>query len=274
MLKSSDGPEDERKILSLFERLALEAGRAILAVRDAGFSVEQKADQSPVTQADTRAEALIREGIRHAFPGLPLVAEEQVSAGRVPPELGDTFVLIDPLDGTREFIAGRTDFTVNIALVHGRRPAIGVVLAPARGVMFGGRPGKAEKIVLDDKGKPEGRCNICVQPAAEPLRIVASRSHRTAETDTFIAQYSNAEIVPIGSSLKFCLLASAEADLYPRFGRTMEWDTAAGDAILRAAGGMTVTLGGAPLAYGKRNQKDDADFANPWFIARGGTRDE
>jgi 3'(2'), 5'-bisphosphate nucleotidase len=260
---------DDEAILALFERLALEAGREIMRVYHEGFAVDRKADTSPVTEADRGAEAIILAGLRAAFPSVPCVAEEEISAGIVPAELGDAFFLIDPLDGTKEFVNRRTDFTVNIALVRNGEPSIGVVFAPRTGRFFSGRPGIAEALTVDDDFRVTGRRQIGVHPPASPLRVVASRSHNTPETDAYIASLGAAELVSVGSSLKFCLVAEGEADVYPRFGRTMEWDTAAGDAVLRAAGGTTRTLDGAALAYGKRGQKDDADFANPFFVAAG-----
>ena len=198
------------------------------------------------------------------------MAEEEVAAGILPADLGNAFFLIDPLDGTKEFVKRSGDFTVNIALVRNGVPEIGVVFAPCSRRFFSGRPRLAELIELDANDEISARRPISVRTASASLTIVASRSHRTPETDDFIRKTDAAEIVSVGSSLKFCLVANGEADLYPRFGRTMEWDTAAGDAVLRAAGGITTTLDGKPLAYGKRNQLDDDDFANPFFIARGG----
>jgi 3'(2'), 5'-bisphosphate nucleotidase len=191
----------------------------------------------------------------------------RVAEGRAPGDLGDAFFLVDPLDGTKEFVAGNSDFTVNIALIRAGAPDLGVVFAPASGRLLSGRPGSAEEAEVGPEFTVASRRAITVRHGAHPLFIVASRSHRTAETNAYIARFDGAEIVAVGSSLKFCLLASGKADLYPRFSRTMEWDTAAGDAVLRAAGGMTFTLDGNPLAYGKRNQPIDADFANPSFIA-------
>ncbi len=261
---------DGEAVLAVFERLALDAGRAIMRIFEAGCAVERKADASPVTDADRESEKIILAGLREAFPHIPCVAEEESAAGIAPAALGREFFLVDPLDGTKEFVKRRTDFTVNIALVRDRVPEVGVVFAPCSGRFFSGRPGLAETLELDDDVKVVGRRPVSVRPAASPLTVVASRSHNTPETDAYIGALGTAEIVSIGSSLKFCLLAGAEADLYPRFGRTMEWDTAAGDAVLRAAGGMTRTLDGKPLLYGKRNQPHDADFANPNFIASGG----
>ena len=261
-------PSDDL-VLAAFERLALAAGVEIMEVFHAGATVEEKADSSPVTEADRRAEAVILEGLRSQFPGVPCVAEEEASAGLLPPDLGQAFFLVDPLDGTKEFIKRRPDFTVNIALVRNGIPEIGVVYAPAQGVLYAGRPGKAFAVAVTADHVPGDRTEISVRKCPPSRTIVASRSHRTPETDEFIGRHADAQIVSVGSSLKFCLLASGKADLYPRFGRTMEWDTAAGDAVLRAAGGSTSTLDGNPLLYGKRNQGHDADFANPWFVAEG-----
>ena len=260
---------EDANVLSVLEALALEAGARVMQIFRAGCAVERKQDASPVTEADHAAEAVILAGLRKAFPHVPCVAEEEVAAGIVPPDLGREFFLIDPLDGTKEFISQRTDFTVNIALVRDGVPEIGVVYAPCRGRLYLGRPGFAEVMEIGEDHAPGTRRRIAVRAGGTPLTIVASRSHRTPETDRFIRSVAAAELVSVGSSLKFCLVAAGEADLYPRFGRTMEWDTAAGDAVLRAAGGTTETLDGAPLSYGKRNQPDDADFANPYFIARG-----
>lgn len=263
------GVSEDRAILSVIENLALKAGREVMRVFNAGCTVEHKQDSSPVTEADRAAEAVILAGLRKAFPDIPCVAEEEMAEGICPARLGEAFFLVDPLDGTKEFVNRRTDFTVNIALVRNGVPEIGVVYAPCSRRFFGGRPGHAELLELDDDGTVVHRRHIVAREGFEPLTIVASRSHRTEETDAFIRGVHAAEIVSVGSSLKFCLLAAGEADLYPRFGRTMEWDTAAGDAVLRAAGGSTTTLDGAPLLYGKRNQAHDADFANPSFISRG-----
>ena len=260
---------DDAAMLHALERLALAAGREVMRVFHDGCAIEAKADSTPVTEADRESEKIILAGLRAAFPDIPCVAEEEASAGIVPPRLGEAFFLVDPLDGTKEFVNRRTDFTVNIALVRQGVPEIGVVFAPCGGRFFSGRPGRAEVLEIGVDFEIAGRRPISVREGTEPLSVVASRSHNTPETEDFIRGLGAAEIVSVGSSLKFCLVAGAEADVYPRFGRTMEWDTAAGDAVLRAAGGMTRTLDGKPLIYGKRNQADDADFANPHFVASG-----
>lgn len=260
---------DDLTILGLLEPLALAAGRRIMEICARGFETETKADCSPVTQADREAEAIILSGLRGNFPGAAIVAEEEASAGLSPETVGDVFFLIDPLDGTREFVRGGNDFTVNIALVRERAPVVGVVYAPACNQLYAGLPGAAEMVTTDADHRPMTRRAIVVRDGCAPLTIVASRSHNTPETDAFIERFEQAERVSIGSSLKFCLLAAGEADLYPRLGRTMQWDTAAGDAVLRAAGGMTRTLDGEPFRYGVGTSAGDAPFANPYFVAEG-----
>ncbi|MCP1198412.1 3'(2'),5'-bisphosphate nucleotidase CysQ [Notoacmeibacter sp. MSK16QG-6] len=254
-------------VLRLFERLAVEAGQAILSVRARGIDVERKGDESPVTEADRAGEAIILKGLDAEMPDVPVVAEESMADGRQPDISGGHFILVDPLDGTKEFIKGSGDFTVNIALVEQGVPTVGVVLAPARSLLWMGAPEGAALATVDmAKGEVQERRSISCQPPSSPLRVVASSSHRTTETDRFIAGYPGAQTVAVGSSLKFCLLAEGEADLYPRFGRTMEWDTAAGDAVLRAAGGVIRTPDGEPFLYGKIGQAEDCDFANGWFV--------
>jgi len=262
-------PTDTGALLALYRDLALAAGREIMAVYCSKMTVERKSDESPVTEADRRSEAVILAGLRKACPQVLCVAEEEMSHGIVIRGACDTFMLIDPLDGTREFVDSKSDFTVNIALICDGAPILGVVYAPARGMLYTGGPDGACAYEVDEAFNcGEGR-KVCVRTPSSVPMIVASRSHRTPETDAFIARYPGAEIASVGSSLKFCLLAAGEADLYPRFGRTMEWDTAAGDAVLRAAGGRTLLLNGEPMNYGKRFQAD-ADFANPWFVATAG----
>jgi 3'(2'), 5'-bisphosphate nucleotidase len=262
---------DDEAMLGVCERLALEAGRLVMTVFNADIIIRRKLDASPVTDADRASEKLILDGLRSHFPDIPCVAEEEASEGAAPRELGHTFFLVDPLDGTKEFIDRHTDFTVNIALIRNGKPELGVVYAPCTRRFFSGRPGAAYAIEVSPEHQMTGRRRIEVREGQVPLGIVASRSHRTPETNDFIRQVQAAEIVSVGSSLKFCLIASAEADVYPRFGRTMEWDTAAGDAVLRAAGGITRTTDSKPLAYGKRNQQGQMDFVNPSFIATGRT---
>lgn len=261
---------DHEAIAELFERLAIKAGQAILQIRSEGVEVLRKGDDSPVTEADRAGEEIILHGLAEHLGEIPVIAEEAMAAGRQPDISGERFILVDPLDGTREFIKGNGDFTVNIALVEGRIPVVGAVLAPAQGRMWCGTRSAASAYDVEmATGTRSARQAIRCKTPSDPLRIVASASHRTAETEAFIAQFAGAETVSVGSSLKFCLLAEGKADLYPRFGRTMEWDTAAGDAVLRAAGGMTVTPDGHEFRYGKTAQAGDCDFANGWFICAG-----
>lgn len=257
------------RVLSEIEPLAIAAGAAIMAIYDGVIRVHAKADASPVTQADGEAEAIILDGLRRCYPDIPVVAEEECAAGRTPENLGTQFFLVDPLDGTKEFIHRRDEFTVNIALIENGIPVAGVVYAPALGVIYAGAGTVATKRSIAVSHAQEGR-------PAEPIAVrrdpasrvaVASRSHADAATAAWLEENRVHDTISVGSSLKFCLVAEGRADVYPRLGRTMEWDTAAGDAVLRAAGGIVRTIGGDPLVYGKRNQADDVDFANPHFVA-------
>jgi 3'(2'), 5'-bisphosphate nucleotidase len=245
---------------------AQRAGGAIMAVYATDFSVQHKADASPVTVADEAAEKIILADLAAIAPGVPVVAEEAVSAGKVP-VIAERFFLVDPLDGTKEFVSRRDEFTVNVALIEAGEPVLGVVYAPARHELYWGdvRAGKAGRIDADPDGTMPSLGNaISVRsPPARGLTAVASRSHRTPETDAFLANYPVSEFRSIGSSLKFCLVATGEADIYPRLGPTMEWDTAAGHAVLAAAGGRVTGLEGEPFRYGKPG------FRNGNFVAQG-----
>lgn len=260
---------DLAALKDVMETAALAAARAIMAVLDAGAEVQLKPDSSPVTEADEEAERLILAALAQHFPDIPVVAEEAVAAGHVPDISGGLFFLVDPLDGTKEFIAGRGEFTVNIALIRGGTPVAGIVLAPALSSGFVAVENRAESFKVTEEFTIGERRMIGCRGCGPAPTAVASRSHDTPETARFLDDNGIGACTAIGSSLKFCLVAEGLADVYPRFSRTMEWDTAAGDAVLRAAGGATRTLDGAPLAYGKRNQPHDADFANPNFIAAG-----
>ena len=248
--------------------IAIKAGNAILDIYGTSFDIAEKPDHSPVTEADRRAEDIILAELSRHFPKVPVLAEEAASAGNIP-ELGNRFFLVDPLDGTREFINRNGEFTVNIALIENGDPVSGVVLAPAINRLFVGSLDGAcfefssPKGPLDASVKAEPRLLTTHPPSAEGLRVVASRSHRDRKTDECIRRYKVKDIVAAGSSLKFCLLAANEADFYPRFGRTMEWDTGAGHAVLRAAGGVVMDLENNPLRYGKHEQ----GYANPPFLA-------
>ncbi|SDU02345.1 3'(2'),5'-bisphosphate nucleotidase CysQ [Stappia sp. ES.058] len=246
-----------------------DAGDLILTYFCDGVRVDRKADDSPVTEADRRAEDVILSGLARLYPNIPVVAEEAASGGRVP-EISDRFFLVDPLDGTREFVSGRGDFTVNIALVENGQPVLGAVFAPHRGTAFVGNVGTGafERMSQAQAGSQWRKIAVRSRAPANPI-AVASRSHRDAKTDDLLDRLAMDERVSVGSSLKFCLLARGDADFYPRFGRTMEWDTAAGHAVLVAAGGRVAGLDGGPFLYGKRNQSFDSDFANPGFLAAG-----
>ncbi len=250
-------------IVSEIRRLALLAGEEIMRVyARADFDVQLKSDNSPVTEADEAADRLISAGLRAAFPDIALVTEEQADSHSVSAE---RYFIVDPLDGTKEFIHRRGDFTVNIALVEDGVPVLGVVYAPARERLFYTRPDgqSVEEAAPFAPGTAGKITEIRVsEPDNTALTVVASQSHRDQATDDYIAQYAVKAFRGAGSSLKFCLVATGEADLYPRLGRTMEWDTAAGDAVLRGAGGKVVRFDNhKPLRYGK------AGYANPFFIA-------
>ncbi|HTK35427.1 MAG TPA: 3'(2'),5'-bisphosphate nucleotidase CysQ [Caulobacteraceae bacterium] len=242
---------------------ALEAGAAIWKIFQEDFEVLQKSDTSPVTAADTAAEAIILRALAHLAPSTPVVAEEEFAAGRIP-DVDHRFFLVDPLDGTKEFVRRGTDFTVNIALVEARSPTMGVVYAPARARLYAGDAALGSAWTADAEPgarPPVSRRPLAVRPLGKVLTAVASKSHDTPETEAYLKACKVAERVSIGSSLKFCLLADGEADLYPRPAPTCEWDTAAGHAVLAAAGGRVFGPDGLPLAYGKPR------FFNPGFVA-------
>lgn len=254
---------DLERLVTVMRRLALSAGARIMEIYDAeDVEVRRKSDQSPVTEADEAADALIADGLRKAFPDVPLITEEQAASHGL---AARTFLIVDPLDGTKEFVQRRGDFTVNIAYVEDGVPVRGVVYAPAKGRLFYTlADGSAvEEAGPHDPDRPGPLHRLAVStPDNGALMVVASKSHRDQATDDYIAQYAVRDMTSAGSSLKFCLVATGEADLYPRLGRTMEWDTAAGDAVLRGAGGKVVRFDDqSPLAYGKPG------WENPFFIA-------
>jgi 3'(2'), 5'-bisphosphate nucleotidase len=254
---------DYDKLTGVARRLAIEAGVLILEVygRADMQAREQGRHRSPVTEADEAADAHISAGLRAAFPGLPLVTEEQAATHA---QSASTFLIVDPLDGTKEFVQRRGDFTVNIALVENGVPARRRLCA-GQGRLFytdaSGRSVEETGALLPDAAGETRHIGVAM-PDNRALRIVASKSHRDAATDAYIARYAASDIKSAGSSLKFCLVATGEADLYPRLGRTMEWDTAAGQAVLAGAGGEVVRFDDhTPLRYGKPG------FENPFFIA-------
>jgi 3'(2'), 5'-bisphosphate nucleotidase len=243
--------------------VARKAGAVILDIYNRDFETLRKADRSPVTEADTAAEAVILEALARLAPDVPVVAEEQSAKDGVPAAAPKRFFLVDPLDGTKEFIAKNGEFTVNIALIEDGHAVLGVVYLPATDACYAGFGGKAERRIGD--GAPEP---ITARIAPESGLVMAiSRSHADGEVERAKARGLNvAGTIVAGSSLKFCRIAEGVADLYPRFGNTMEWDTAAGQAVLEAAGGRVETVDGAPFSYGK------AGFRNPHFIAYGRNR--
>jgi 3'(2'),5'-bisphosphate nucleotidase len=250
-------------------KTALAGGRAVMAVYAGDFAVDWKNDDTPVSAADRQAEDIIVAMLARAFPDIPIVAEEAVAAGRVP-EFGKEFFLVDPLDGTKEFIRRNGEFTVNIGLIENGVPVAGVVLAPALKRIYVAADGRALAGSIDaDCSKVANLAATSVRKLQNAPVAVASRSHLTPETEAALKKAGAVERRSIGSSLKFCLVAEGEADFYPRLGSTMEWDTAAGDAVLRAAGGKVTTTGGAPLTYGKTQVAGMRDFENPFFYAVG-----
>ena len=249
---------------------ALCASETILSIYETDFDIEIKGDDSPVTQADKAAETVILKHLEQLAPDIPVVAEEAAAEGNIPDVEGE-FFLVDPLDGTKEFIKKNGEFTVNIAHIRNNVPVMGVIYAPAKGWLYAGdvEIGCWQGEVTDPRQSHdiENWHAIKTRALTDKVDVVGSRSHHTPEAEAYLKDFIVGEQKSIGSSLKFCLLAAGEADLYPRFGRTMEWDTAAGDAILSAAGGTVVTLDGKRLKYGKVVQ-DDAPFANPFFVAK------
>ena len=250
-------------LTTVMRRLALEAGDKIMEIYDGpDFEVKSKSDDSPVTIADEAADAIISAGLRSAFPDVALVTEEQAASHSVQ---ADTFLIVDPLDGTKEFINRRGDFTVNIAYVVDGVPVRGVVYAPAKDRLFFTT---SDGVSVEESGafaKDEVGATSPIRvstPDNDALMVVASKSHRDQATDDYIGKYNLKDMKSAGSSLKFCLIATGEADIYPRVGRTMEWDTAAGHAVLSGAGGEVVRFDDhTPLRYGKET------YANPFFIA-------
>ncbi len=251
--------------------VALAAARVQMSFFNSGVAVETKLDRSPVTAADRQSEEIILEGLARLAPGVAAIAEEAVTAGRIP-DITGPFFLVDPLDGTKGFIKGRAEFTINVALVEDRRPVFGLVYAPALAdfyVTLG--PAEAANARLEPAAAPRTLAEAGLEPirtrVPDPnaLAALVSQSHLTGATERFLDGHNVIERRALASSLKFGLIARGEADLYPRVGPTSEWDTAAGHAVLAAAGGTVTTLDGAPLLYGNAERK----FVNPNFVAWG-----
>ena len=251
------------KICEIFRSLALASGEVIMDVYNSSkLEVLLKSDDSPVTLADKKADEVISNGLKKNFPEIPVITEENVKSHDLS---ASVFFIVDPLDGTKEFIKRRRDFTINIALVAHGEPIRGIVYAPARQRLFyTDKNGEAVEEMADFSVSKMGLIKKIKTAFSDntALKVVASKSHRDKKTDEYISKYNYKELVSAGSSLKFCLIAAGEADLYPRFGPTMEWDTAAGHAVLSAAGGIVLQMENKqPLKYGKPNYK------NPFFIA-------
>jgi len=264
--QSADALDDIENLARLFANIAVAAGAlAMETLANPNIESRLKGDTSPVTEADERIEAYLLRELEAALPGVPFLAEESASRGKTL-GAGDAFLLIDPIDGTREFLARSTEFTINVALAEKNAPRVGAVYAPAQGrVWFAGAHGYEARAVPGGSLPPSQDWRpLRARPRpAEGLVALISKSHLDEATKAFLSRQRIARSAPVGSSIKFCLLANGEADVYPRFGPTMEWDTAAGDAVLRAAGGVTLDPDGAPLRYGKKAD----DYRNGPFIA-------
>ena len=248
-----------KEMMAFAVATAQEAGEAIMEIYNTNFDVRSKDDDSPVTDADEKGETLIRTRLENAYPEIPFIGEESHAAGHKPAVDGGLFWLVDALDGTKEFINKRGEFTVNIALIEAGVPVFGVVHAPAKKRTFwGGRSHGA----FAANGGDEPREITTRTPKPDGIVVVTSRSHRSGE-DEYLKQFTIKDTLTTGSSLKFCLIAAGEADMYPRMGPTSEWDTAAGHAVLLAAGGQMTQIDGSPFVYGKD------DIRNPHFIAQG-----
>lgn len=253
----------------------LDAGACLLRCRAEGVATERKGDGSPVSRADREAEAIVLAGVAEADPNVPVIAEEAVSAGRIP-EFTDRAFLVDALDGTKEFLSGSEDFTVNVAIVEHGVPVFGMVFAPASGRLFVTLgPARAAAATV-----PPAQLSGAFEPVladintAEPdpraLRVVSSRSHRSRETEAFLSRFAIAKDQRLGSSVKFGIIAAGEADIYPRLGPTSAWDIAAGHAVLAAAGGVVTTVDGKPMIYlSKSRMREPEPFLNPSFVAWG-----
>lgn len=267
MPPTSTADSTRNAIAETFGAIALAAGAVVMAVYAGAAHARAKADASPVTDADEQAEALILAALARHLPDIPVIAEESVAQGRVP-AIGRRFILVDPLDGTREFLARNGEFTVNLALIEDGAPTAGAVYAPALGRLWLGGASASVCDVAPGADLPPAaarRSILARKPEGTGLVALCSRSHGDADTEDFLGQHRIAGRKNAGSSLKFCLIAEGEADVYPRFGPTMEWDIAAGDAVLRAAGGRVLQADGTPVVYGRR----DRSFRNGAFIAWG-----
>ena len=251
---------DPNQLLLEVTALAREAGRAILEVYASSFSVQEKEDRSPLTEADLRSEKLILAGLKRIAPEVPVLSEESAQAPYSTRRNWSRLWVVDPLDGTKEFVQRNGEFTVNIALVDSQRPVLGIVHAPALERTYYACEGVG---AFRSDAQAAGRPIRVAKQRHAPLRVVGSRSHRGSSLDAFLSRVGPHELVEVGSSLKLCLVAEGQADVYPRLGPTSEWDTAAGQCVLEQAGGQVLKLDGEPLEYNRENT------LNPNFIGFG-----
>lgn len=250
---------------------AISAGQLIKAMRKDGAAHSTKPDGSPVTEADVAAERIILQALGNVLPHMPVVAEESFSACLPDLRRAREFMLVDPLDGTKEYVRGKKEYTVNVGLVSDGTPVFGVVVVPELDCAYLAQGGKAYRLSFDGDGQIVAQHGLCVRAPGAALTAIVSGSHLDSLTEAYMGAAGVTERISAGSSLKFCRVAAGEADVYPRLARTMQWDTAAGDAVLRAAGGMTHSIGGQCLAYGPAASAPDDEnpFANSRFIAFG-----
>ncbi len=253
--------QNRQQLLKNVVAVSRDAGQAILAVYETDFDVENKQDDSPITAADRAAHEIIVEGLQQLTPGVPVLSEEDGMPPWGERSTWQRYWLVDPLDGTKEFISRNGEFTVNIALVEGHQAVLGVVYVPVQGKTYTGLHGYGARRLVDGESSDAIRV---AEESASPVRVVGSRSHRGASLDAWLEELGEHELLPMGSSLKFCVIAEGGADVYPRLGPTSEWDTAAAQAVVEAAGGRVTVAGGSPLAYNAK-----ADILNPTFLVTG-----
>ena len=265
----TSGRGEASRLLAPIAMLASEAGRRIVEIAAEGAAARTKADNSPVTEADEAAETILTHGLLRLLPGVPVIAEE-AAAHAEPPRPQGTYLLVDPIDGTRELIAGRDEFTVNVALVENHTPVLGVVYAPKRNALYAGADGRAWRVMIapGERVDPEHATAVRVRPRPQKLAALVSRSHPDPISEDFLSRLPVTEKIPLGSSLKFAILAEGGADVYARLASVNEWDIGAGHALLVAAGGRVTAPDGSALAYGKREH----GFRVDGFVAWGGER--
>lgn len=267
MTASFASPVERDRLARLFATISSDAGVAVMEVYQSDFETRTKADYSPVSDADERAEEIILARLDRDLPGVPVLAEERAAREGLEGKIADAFLLVDPVDGTKEFVQRKGDFTVNIALIVGGRPVAGCVYAPARQEMyFGGAEARLIEGFAPGSKLTDGRVLTTRAYPADGMVAITSSSHLNEETKKFLARHRITSSTAIGSSLKFCWVAAGKADVYPRWGPTMEWDTAAGHAVLQAAGGQMLRPDGSDFLYGKAGE----GFLNGPFVAWGG----